>query len=98
MFDYDLYSGMQIQPESTLASNGLIIEVAGGGEIIIVGDFNLFLLDEQDRELIDAIALAVRKHKEAKPPKPPLPDLFQVGPSAEILNADNIQQEDGQDV
>jgi hypothetical protein len=53
--------------------NAVLLNVSGAGQLAIIGDFNFFLLDEVDRELLAQIDGAVRTHKEKKPPEPPEP-------------------------
>ena len=70
-------------PKELPGQNCLIVELAAG-QLVLLGDFNLFRIDDADRELIDKILDAVEEHKsnknalakplrEAPPPEPPPP-------------------------
>jgi hypothetical protein len=77
MPDEDLYPctppASEAQPLP--GANCIILEVESG-QIVIIGDFNLFRLDEHDRELVAALSDAARKHRQAKPQPPIDPRSF----------------------
>lgn len=58
-----------------MTDHKLIVEVEGG-QVIILGHFNLFALDGPDRMLLEDLAALVEKHRTAKdlakaPTEPP---------------------------
>lgn len=63
--------------------NCLIVELAAG-QLVLLGNFNFFRIDEDDRELIDKILDAVEEHKSNKPPPEPPP------PSAPSLTDEEL--------
>jgi hypothetical protein len=71
MTEDDLYPVAQTpsRPEPLPGANCIILDVESG-QVVIIGNFNLFKLDAEDRALVGALSDAVRKHLEAKPPKP----------------------------
>ena len=70
-------------PVDLPGENCLIVELAAG-QLVLVGNFNLFRIDEDDRELIDKILDAVEEHKSNKPPPEPPP------PSAPSLTDEEL--------
>jgi hypothetical protein len=75
MFDqnhlYPYGSPEQTTPEMK-GQNCIILDLASG-QMVIIGDFNYFRIDDADRALVQAIAAAVKEHRAAKPETPPVP-------------------------
>jgi hypothetical protein len=63
---YELYGALPEDPKGLPGQNNVIVDLAIG-QVVIVGDFNLFRIDKTDRALIDELLAAVEKHREAKP-------------------------------